>query len=81
MTFEEDIAYRRSRHTESDSNEQEAPHDVLASPSPVIERESIEEDYSAPPTNIVDSAIPNLVPIDVVEMGQKINPAWDPQAL
>ena len=42
VTFEEDIAYQRSRHTESDSDEQEAPQDVLASPSPMSERESIE---------------------------------------
>jgi hypothetical protein len=49
MTFEEDIAYQRSMHTESDSDEQEAPQDVFASPSPTIERESIKEDYSTPP--------------------------------
>ena len=44
VTFEEDISYRRSRHGESDSDEQEAPWEVLASPSPTIERESIDED-------------------------------------
>ena len=81
VTFEDDIAYRRSRHTKSDSDEQEAPQDVLASPSPTIERESIEEDYSAPPTDSIDSAIPNSVPKDVTEMGQKRKPAWVRQTL
>ena len=69
VTFEEDIAYQRSRHIERDSDEKEAPQDVLASPSPAIERESIEEDYSAPPTDSIDSAIPDSVPRDVAEMG------------
>ena len=68
VTFE-DIAYRRSRHTESDSDEQESPQDVLASPYPVIERESIKEDYLAPPVDAIDSSIPDSVPRDVVEMG------------
>ena len=49
---------------------------MLASPSPAIERESIEEDYSTPPTDLVDSAIPNSIPRDVVEMGQERKPAW-----
>ena len=31
VTFEEDISYRRSRHEESDSDEQEAPQEVLIS--------------------------------------------------
>ena len=44
VTFEEDISYRRSRHAESDSDEQEASQEVLASPSPTVERESMEED-------------------------------------
>ena len=54
VTFEEDIAYRRSRHAKSDSDEQEAPQDVLTSLSPVVERESIEEAYSAPPGDSID---------------------------
>ena len=57
VTFEEDIAYRRSRHAESDSDEQEARQEVLASPSPAVERESMEEDDSAPPANSVHSVI------------------------
>ena len=76
VTFEEDIAYWRSRHTESDSDEQEAPQDVLASPSLAIERESIQEDYSAPPADSIDSTIPDSVSRDVAEMGQKRKPAW-----
>ena len=54
---------------------------MLASPSPTIERESIEEDYSAPPTDSIDSAIPDSVPRDVAEMGQKRKPAWVRQTL
>ena len=67
-TFKENIAYWRSRHAESDSDEQEAPQDVLAFPSPAIERESI-EDYSAPPADSIDSFVPDSVPRDIAEMG------------
>ena len=49
----------RSRHAKSHSDEQEDPQDVLASPSLAIERESIKEDYLAPPADSVDSAIPD----------------------
>jgi hypothetical protein len=76
VTFEEDIAYRRSRHAESDSDEKEAPREVLDSPSHVVERESMEEDHLAPLVDSVDSFIPDLVPRDIVEMGQKRNLAW-----
>ena len=69
VTFEEDIAYRRSGHAESDSDEQEAPQEVLASPSPAVEGESMEEDDSAPPADSVDSVIPDPVPRDIAEMG------------
>ena len=41
ITFE-DIADWRSRHAKSDSDEQEAPQEVLDSPSPAVERESME---------------------------------------
>ena len=81
VTFEEDIAYRRSRHAESDSDEQEAPQEVLASPSPAVERKSMEEDDLAPPIDSVDSFIPNLVPRDITEMGQKRKLAWVRQTL
>ena len=69
VTFEEDIAYLRSRHAESDSDEQGAPQDMLASPSPAVERESMEEDDSVPPTDPVDSFVPDSVPRDIAEMG------------
>ena len=81
VTFEEDIAYRRSRHTESDSDEQEAPQEVLASPSPAVERESMEEEDSVPPTTPVDSFVPDSVPRDIAEMGQKRKLAWVRQTL
>ena len=76
VTFEEDVDYRISRHIESDSDEQEAPQDVLGSPSPVIERKSIEEDYSAPLDDSVDLVIPDSSPRDVAEMVQKRKLAW-----
>ena len=72
LTFEEDIAYQRSRHAEIDSDEQ----DVLTFSSLAIERESIEEDYSSPPSDSVDSAIPYSVPRGIVVMGQKRKHAW-----
>ena len=59
VTFE-DICYQRSRHAKSDSDEQEAPQEVLSSPSPAVERVSMEEDYSAPPADLVDSVIPKM---------------------
>ena len=54
ITFEEDIAYQRSRHAESDSDEQEATQEMLAFPSLAVEKESMEEDDSIPPTSPVD---------------------------
>ena len=63
VTFE-DIAYRRSRHLESDSDEQEAPQEVLASPSPTVERESMEEDDSVPPTYLMDLFVPDSDLVD-----------------
>ena len=81
VTFEEDIAYQRSIHAESDSDEQEAPQEVLASPTPAVERESMEEDDKAPPADSVDSFIPYSVPRYIIEMGQKRKPAWVRQTL
>ena len=57
VTFEEDITYRRSRHAKSDSDEQEAPREVLDSPSPTVEREFMEEDDLVPLTNPVDMLV------------------------
>ena len=76
VTFEEDVAYRRSIHAESDSDEQEAPQEVLASPSPAVERESMEEDDSIPLTDPIDSFVPDSFPRDIAEMCQKRKPAW-----
>ena len=70
VTFEEGIAYQRSRLAESNSDEKEAPREVLTSPAPAIERDFM-EDYSTPPADFVD-----LVPRDVVEMGQKRKSIW-----
>ena len=81
VTFEEDIASQRSRHAESDSDEQETPQQVLDSPSPTIEREFIEEDDSIPSIDPFDSFVPDLVPRDIVEMGQKRKPTWVHQTL
>ena len=48
----------------------------MASPSPAVERESMEEDDSAPPTDSVDLIIPDSVPRDIAEMGEKRKPTW-----
>jgi transposase InsO family protein len=64
VTFEEDIAYQRSKYAKSDSDEQEAPQEVLASSSTVVERESMEEDDSVPPTDPVNSFVPDLDLVD-----------------
>ena len=76
VTFEEDVAYRRSRHTKSDSDEQEAPQEVLASPSPLVEKESMEDNDLVEPTDPVDPVVPNAVSRDIVEVGQKRKLAW-----
>ena len=64
VTFEEDIAYRRSRHAESDSDEQEAPWEVLASPSLAVEREPMEEDDSVSLADPVDLFVPDSDLVD-----------------
>ena len=66
VTFEKDIAYQRSRHVERDSDEQEAPQEVLASPSPAVKRESMEEDDSVPPIDLVDSFVLDLDLVDPI---------------
>ena len=76
VTFEEDIDCRRSKHEESDSDEQEAPQEVLVSPSPAVERESMEEDDPVAPIDPVDLIIPDSVLRDIAEMGQKRKLAW-----
>ena len=76
VTFEEDVAYWRSRHAESDNDEQEASQEVLTSPSLAVERESMEEDDLVELTDPVDLIVPNAVPRDITEMGQKRKLAW-----
>ena len=80
VTFEEDVAYRRSRHTDSDNDEQEAPQEVLAPPSTTIE-ESMEDDDPVEPTNLVDPIVLDAIPRDIAEMGQKRKLAWVRQTL
>ena len=71
VTFEEDVAYRRSRHAESDSDEQGAPQEVLASPSPAVEKEFVEDDDPIEPTDPVDSIVPDAVPRDIAQVGEE----------
>ena len=47
----------------------------------MVERESMEEEYSTPPLDSVDSIIPDSVPKDIAEMGQKRKLAWVRQTL
>ena len=48
---------------------------MLDSPSPMVEREPMEEDDSVPLTYPVDSFVPDSIPRDIAKMGQKRNPA------
>lgn len=54
---------------------------MLASPSPTIERESMEEDDSVHLADAVDLFVLDLVRRDIAEMGQKRKPAWVCQTL
>ena len=60
VTFEEDVAYRRSRRTDCDSDDSQ---EILVSPSPPTEREIMDDDI-VEPTDPVDP-----VPRDIVVMG------------
>ena len=75
VTFEEDVAYRRSRRTDSDSDEQDTSHELLASPSPLVEKETLEND-SVDPTDLVDPVVPDSVLRDTFVLGQRRRPAW-----
>lgn len=77
VTFEEDVAYRRSRRSNSDSHDSQ---ELLASPSTPAKRETMEDDI-VEPTDPVDPVIPDPVPRDIVIMGQKRRPAWARQTL
>ena len=80
VTFEEDVAYQRSRHTQSDNDEQEAPQELLAAP-PLVEKESMEDDDPLELTDLVDPIVPNAVPRDIAEVGQQRKLAWVRQTL
>ena len=69
VTFEEDVAYRRSRRTDCDSDDSQ---ELLASPSPPAEKKTVEDDIIEP-TDPVDL---DPVPRDTAILGQKIRPTW-----
>ena len=81
VTFEEDVAFQRSRHADSDSDEQEAPHEVLDDPSPLVAKESMEDDDSVEPTNPIDPIVPYKIPRDIAEICHKRRHAWVRQPL
>ena len=72
VTFEEDMAYRRSRRSNWDSDDSQ---EILVSPSPPAEREIMDDD-AVEPTDPVDPVVTDPVPRDIVVMGQKRRPAW-----
>ena len=72
VTFEEDVAYRISRRSDSDSDDSQ---ELLVSPSRPAEREIMEDDIEEP-TDAVDPVVPDPVPRDIAVMGQKRRPAW-----
>ena len=77
VTFEEDVAYRRSRRTDNDSDYSQ---ELLASPSPPTEKETMEDDVIEP-TDPVDSVILDPVLRDTAILGHKRRPAWARQTL
>ena len=77
VTFEEDVAYRRSRRTDSDSDDSQ---ELLASPSAPVEKETLEDDIIEP-TDLVDPVVPDSVWRDTGVLGQKRKPAWVRQTL
>ena len=72
VTFEEDVAYRRLRRSDWDSDDLQ---EILVSPSPPAEREIMDDDI-VEPTDPVDPIVTDPVPRDIVVMGQKRRPAW-----
>ena len=77
VTFKEDMAYQRSRRLDWDSDDSQ---EILVSSSPPAEREIMDDDV-VEPTDLVDLVVTNLVPRDIVGMGQKRRPAWARQTL
>ena len=77
VTFEEDVAYRRSRRSDWDSDDLQ---EILVSPSTPAEREIIDDDI-VEPTDPVDPIVIDHVPRDIAVMGQKRRPTWARQTL
>ena len=77
VTFEEDVAYRRSRRSNWDSDDSQ---EILVSPSTPAEREIMDDDI-VEPTDPVDPVVTDPVPRDIAVMGQKRRPAWARQTL
>ena len=66
------MAYQRSRHSDSDSDDLQ---ELLTSPSPPAKRETMEDDI-VEPTDPVDLVVLNPIPREIVVMGQKRRLAW-----
>ena len=49
---------------------------MLASPSPVVEKESMEDDDPVESIDPVNLIVPNAILRDIAEMGQKRKLAW-----
>ena len=65
VTFEEDVAYRRSRRSDWDSDDSQ---EKMVSPSPPAEREIMDGDI-VEPTDPVDLVVTNPIPRDIAMMG------------
>ena len=65
VTFEEDVAYRRSRRTYYDSDDSQ---EILVSPSPPAKREIMDVDV-VEPMDPMDPIVTDLVPRDIAVMG------------
>ena len=77
VTFEEDVAYQRSRRSNWDSDDSQ---ERMVSPSPLVEREIMDVD-DVEPMDLVDPVVTDPVPNDIAVMGQKRRPAWAHQTL
>ena len=71
VTFEEDVAYWRSRRSNTDGDDSQ---ELLASPPPA-EKEIMDVDV-VEPTDPVDPVVTDPIPRDIAVMGQKRRPAW-----
>ena len=80
VTFQEDVAYRRLKHSNNDNIDSQ---ELLVSPSPPAERETMEDDIIEPidPVVPVVPVVPDPIPRDIAMMGQKRRPTWVHQTL